>query len=205
MEPDKKIKKKGRVFDTIADVGSLLLALVYILYVALLLIFDMGQAWLNHCMMGITILYVAFFVAKMMALNRIFACPNTKRVTRLTLKYSKWAMKLINATFVVLSVLTAHSEDNQMIMMVGVFVVLITFTISIIWDIAWFIIRRKFRDMWVGWDKLTREEKNKRIDDMINSFVNNIDALAGVNLAESLSNRRIDNAKELTKESKKDE
>ena len=179
-----------RVFDTISDIGSLTMSAIYIMYVAIMLAFGFGVTWLNHCMIGITVLYVAFFVAKIMALNCIFTRRKVKKITRRVVKYSKWSMKLINAIFVILAVISARSDGNEMMLMIGVFIVLMTFTISLIWDVALIVIHKKAREMWTGWDKLSREEKNQRIDQFINSFIDGVDNIAGVNIEETIVSRR---------------
>jgi signal transduction histidine kinase len=183
-----RLVKAGRVLDTITDVGSLAITVVYFLYVTLLLFFDMGTPWLNYAMLVITILYFAFFITKIFSLNRLFEKKRYIRTARFALKYSKWAMKLINAVFVMLSIATTQSANGggDVMMMVGVFIVVLSFAISILWDVVFFIFRRKFRVIWQGWESLSRREKNERIETIIGSFVNNFDALAGVNLAESV-------------------
>ena len=133
--------KPARIFDTMADVGSLFMAIMYTLYVALLLIFELGTRWLNWCMLGITIIYFIFFMIKISALNTILDKKNVARRARFILRYSKWAMKIINAAFVCIAIATTRHGDNNVIMMVGVFVVGFSFLISVLWDVLWFIMR----------------------------------------------------------------
>jgi len=182
----KKIKA-GRVFDTLADIGSLFMTVVYFVYVSLLLFFHMGVPWLNYAMLVITILYATFFITKIVALNRIFARNKAERTTRFALKYSKWAMKMINATFVVLSVATARQVGGgDVLMMIGVLIVLISFTVSVLWDVAIFFFKRHFRDLWKDWGKLTREQKSDRIETLMQQIIDEVDALAGVNIVENI-------------------
>ena len=185
MLKNKKIKA-GRVLDTIADVGSLLVSCVYFAYVILLLAFHLGMRWLNWAMLFITILYLGFFVAKLVALNRLFERNNKERLARFVLRYSKWAMKLVNALFVVLSVVSTKDVEGSMLLLIGVMMVILTFVISVLWDITVIIVRRKYKELWIGWDKLTPAEKSERIEMVINSFVTSIDAMAGVNLVKGI-------------------
>jgi hypothetical protein len=186
MLRDKKIRA-GRIFDTLADMGSLFMTVIYFVYVALLLFFKMGVLWLNICMLVITILYAAFFITKIAALNRIFAKNNAERSARFALRYSKWAMKMINAAFVILSVASAQQYGGgDVLMLIGVLIVLISFTVSVLWDVAFFYFKRRFRDLWKDWGKLTRDEKHERIENFMGQIINEIDTLAGVDLVESI-------------------
>ena len=180
----KKLKlKSGRVLDTISDVGGIFMAIIYTLYVSLLLIFNMGTRWLNWVMLVITFLYIAFFITKIVVLNRMLETKVIQKKTKLALKYSKWSMKIINAAFVIAAIATTtgHS-DGSVMMMVGVFIVGTTFIISLAWDILWRIVSKKLREFRIGWDNLSQKEKNDRIQSLIESFLSNIDDIAGVDL-----------------------
>lgn len=187
MERTAKIKP-ARIFDTIADVGSLGMATLYVLYVALLLIFKLGTPWLNYCMLAITFIYIVFFVAKIAALNAILEKNKVQKRARFILRYSKWSMKLINAVFVILSIATTSQfYDADVIMMVGVFLVGFSFLISVMWDTVWFIVRRKLRFYKQGWDGLSTVEKNKRIEQIVGVFIESLDNFAGVKITESVT------------------
>ena len=181
----KKIKP-ARLFDTMADVGSLFMAVIYTLYVVLLLIFDLGTRWLNWCMLGITFIYVIFFIVKIVALNSILAKKNVQRHAKFFLRYSKWSMKIINATFVCIAIATTRNESN-IIMMVGVFVVGFSFLISVLWDVAWFIISRKLSEIRINWNNLSRKDKNKRIEMIIDTLIQSLDSITGVDITESVA------------------
>jgi len=198
----KKTNKAVRVFDTIADIGSLMMALLYILYVALLLIFELGTLWLNYAMLGITIAYIVFFLTKIFLLNRILRKKGVIKTTRLALKYSKWGMKVINATFVALSIASTQlSDSSDVISMMGIFLVGFSFLISVLWDIAWHVVQRKVRELKSDWDSLSRAEKNKRIELIIDSFVTSVDHITGVDITKSLAQ----NAGRLADERKEEE
>lgn len=179
--------KAARIFDTISDVGSLLMAGFYLIYVFLLLAFDLGRMWLNCVMLGITILYLGFFVAKIISLNKIFEKKRWMRVARFTLRYSKWAMKLINATFVILTILLTSESDGDALMMIGAIIVIFSFMIAVLWDVVRYVLRQKFSEVWVGWDNLTKEEKNQRIEDIVASFVSGLDTITGADIAASVT------------------
>jgi len=181
-----KQNRAAKVFDTIADVGSLCMAILYILYVTLLLSFDVGRLWLNYCMLAITLLYIGFFLIKIFSLNQALAQRNVQRTARMTLRYSKWAMKLVNALFVILTIASAHYSADNVIMMIGVFVVVFSFAIAILWEIIWYIVRRKLGELKADWDRLPTKEKNKRIAVIIESFVRSVDNVTGINVAESV-------------------
>ena len=67
-----------RIFDTVADVGSIVMASIYFIYVGLLLMFGLGVLWLNYVMLGITLLYLIFFIIKMFTFNLfiVYFLPN---------------------------------------------------------------------------------------------------------------------------------
>ena len=187
MAAKKTMRSAGRVFDSIADVGSLFMAILYILYVALLLIFHLGTLWLNYFMLAITILYIAFFIVKLVSLNKILEKNNVGRNVRFILKYSKWSMKIVNASFVIIAIATTSSQSNNIIMMLGIFLVGFSFLISVMWDIGWFVARRKLGELKDGWDNLSLEEKHKRIEMFLGSLMKSLDSITGVDVAKSLS------------------
>jgi len=184
----KKKFKTGQIFDTLADVGSLFMAILYILYVALLLIFEFGTPWLNYCMLGITFFYIIFFALKMTTLNKIIEMKNVQRKTRFILKYSKWSMKLINAIFITLLIATASRHDSgNIFMMIGVFIAIFSFVISIMWDVGWYIARRRMREFRTNWNTLSRQQKNARISTLLEDFLQSLDYLTGADVSEKLT------------------
>ncbi|MCL2228899.1 MAG: hypothetical protein FWC00_03665 [Firmicutes bacterium] len=193
----KKKAKAARIFDTISDIGSLFMATIYILYVVLLLIFDVGVLWLNWSMFGITILYIIFFVVKMSTLNKLAEAKIIKRRTLFAFRYSKWAMKIVNAVFVIIAVATTQHTAGNVFLMIGVFVVGFSFLISVMWDVTWFVLRRKFRDIWQGWENLSPEEKGDRINMLIDRLLQSIDNIAGVDVKQEVVLSRLKKGKEI--------
>jgi len=185
MAKIKKIKP-ARIFDTLADVGSLFMAVVYILYVALLLIFDYGTTWLNWTMLGITIVYILFFVIKLSAINGIFEKRGVQRRAKFIIRYSKWSMKLINAAFVCTAIATTRNSEGNVLMMVGIFIVGFSFLISVLWDVAWFVVRRKMNDLKLNWDNLSQVDKSKRIEMIVDTFIHSLDSITGVDVTQSV-------------------
>lgn len=184
----KKQIKPGRVIDTLADIGSLVMSVIYALYVTLLLIFDLGTIWLNYGMLCITILYFIFFVLKIVIMNKIFEANKAEKLVRVILKYTKWSMKLINAVFVILVIITAQQDEGGgVLMLVGVFIVLMSFVISVLWDIGLVVVRKRFAELWQGWDRLSKAEKDNRVKSFVAACVSSIDTIAGVNIAQSLA------------------
>ena len=182
-----KKNSAGRIFDSIADIGSLCMAILYVTYVALLLIFHLGTMWLNYFMLVITIIYISFFITKLISLNKILEKKIVKQNIRYILRYSKWSMKLLNALFVIIAIATTSHQSNNFILVLGVFLVCFSFLISVMWDVCWFIARRKLNELKNGWNNLSREEKNKRIEMFIGSFMRSLDSITGVDIAESVA------------------
>lgn len=176
-----------RIFNTIADIGSIFMSLLYILYVSLLLAFDIGTKWLNFCMLGITIVYICFFLIKIFSLNRVSTKKKVQRITRMSIKYSKWAMRLINAIFVGLTLATVELSDNHIIAFIGVMVVSFSFLVSVLWDVAWFMISHRLLELKKGWNELPMEEKTKRVELLIASIIRNIDNISGVDITQSVT------------------
>jgi len=180
--------KSGQVFDTIADVGSLFMATLYILYVSILLIFGFGTPWLNYSMLAITIIYIAFFITKLTALNRVMITKQMKKKTRFIVKYSKWSMKIVNAVFIIMLIATASQHDaGNIFMMIGVFIAIFSFIFSVMWDVAWFIARRRLREFRENWNQLSRKEKNDRIGHLLEDFLHSLDYFTGADISETLS------------------
>jgi hypothetical protein len=185
-EVEKPKIKPARLIDTIADVGSLFMAIMYILYVVLLLIFKLGPPWLNWCMLSITIIYIIFFVSKVAALNSLFEKKQFQRQARFILRYSKWAMKIINATFVCIAIATTKDTSHNVIMLVGVFVVGFSFLISVMWDVLWVIVRRRMKDFKGDWDNLSPTDRSKRVEMILDAFFHSLDNITGVDITESV-------------------
>ena len=185
MGKKKNQSKTSRIFTTIGDIGSLFVALLYIVYVAALLLLNIGTLWLNYCMLGLTVIYVVFFILKIFLLNEIITRKKSFRIMRFTLRYSKWGMKLINATFVAFSIANIGLSQHSVVSLVGIVIVGFSFMISILWDISWWVISRKLRDLKTEWDQLSLKEKNQKIEFIIGSFVQSIDNVTGLELSQS--------------------
>jgi len=187
----KKVKKKkeklktGQIFETISDVGSVFMAILYILYVAILLIFDFGTRWLNFGMLGITFIYIIFFIIKITTINKMLITKRVQKKTKLIIKYSKWSMKIINATFIIMLIATAQQHDTgNIFMMIGVFIMVFSFIISVVLDVIMFILRRKIREFRKGWDNLSRKDKNARLSNLLEELLHSLDYLTGADISD---------------------
>jgi len=176
----------GRIFETIADLGSLTMSFFYVIYVTLLLVFHVGPNWLNFSMLGITIAYIVFFLIKIFSLNRILSKTKVKRTFTMSLRYSKWGMRLLNAAFVGFSVAATTISGTHVISLIGIMIVVISFVISVLWDIGWHFVRRKVRELRTGWDNLSQEEKNARVGSVIDNVVKSVDRVTGLDIAASV-------------------
>jgi len=178
-QKSKAKKKFFMFFATIADVGSLVVALIYVSFVVLSMIVKFGEPWLNWTMFGITVAYIVFFLFKISYLNKTMqSAGRMKRIVKLSNKYTKLAMRIINAVFVTLSLIaTQHGQDNTFAML-GVMVVGLTFVITIMWDIGNFIVRRKIQDFTASWRSLSTEEKAERIELLLSGFIRSINNAA---------------------------
>ena len=196
----RKRNKASEFFTTVSDIGSLFMAAIYFLYVALLLIFKIGTTWLNYTMLFITIIYLLFFILKIALLNRIVKEKRAFRITKITLKYTKWGMKLINALFVAISIANVQvsGSGGNVIAFIGILVVGFSFVISILWDTGWWLARRKLYEIRTGWDLLTERQKKSRIELVIGSIIRSLDSVTGLELsqsAEAFINKQIESPK----------
>ncbi|MCL2177787.1 MAG: hypothetical protein FWB72_07615, partial [Firmicutes bacterium] len=139
-------KRARRLFATVADVSSVLMALVYISYVTMLLIFEVGQVWLNWAMLGVAFAYIIFFGIKIFVLNRNNPSLRMRRITNRIYKYTKYGMRIINAAFIIFSIIVV-GEDQSLIALVGVVILIVTFIIAVFWDILTMVVRRRLKDL----------------------------------------------------------
>jgi len=180
-EPNLSKQQAFMFFTTVADVGALCVALIYISYVVLLMAVLGFTTWLNWTMLGITIAYILFFLYKIFFLNRTMKhTGRIKRTVKIANKYTKLGMRLINATFVILSLIGTQLNDSHTLALVGVLIVGMTFLTSILWDIGNFIVRRKIQEFTVSWNKLSHEEKTERIELLVSGFLRSINNAAVV-------------------------
>ena len=169
------------LFTTIADVGALVVALVYISYVGLMVYLNLGTRWLNLAMFGVTVAYIAFFLFKLFYLNKkMTRTGKIKRVVKMANKYTKLGMRLINAAFVILSLISVQFGVNQGVALIGVLIVGVTFVVTVLWDIGNFVLRRKIIDYTVAWNSLSREEKAERIELLMAGFMRSLDNISGI-------------------------
>jgi hypothetical protein len=141
-----KKQKVFLVFTTLADVGSLFMSFFYIAYVCLMMILDVGPLWLNLIMVGITVLYCWFVFFKIIYLNRIMQrVGRVKRIVKMSSKYTKYVLRVINAAFVVLTLVGTQFWESvdfsHVIAIIGIVVMCISLFFSIIWDIWNLLIR----------------------------------------------------------------
>lgn len=172
-------QKAFMFFTTVADVGALFVALIYVAYVALLMVVLDKFTWLNWAMLGITVAYIGFFIFKIFYLNKTMQqTGRIKRTVKLANKYTKLGMRFINATFVILSLIGTQLNDSHTLALVGVLIVGVTFIITILWDIGNFVLRRKLQDFTVAWNELSQEEKSERVELLLSGFIRSINNAA---------------------------
>jgi len=183
---EKKKKRMGSIITTVADIGSLFMCVIYILFVVLLVAFDIGPPWLNYTLLGITVAYIIFFLIKIFSLNRVMKRQNARYVKK-AFRYSKWAMRLINAVFVIATIAVSQFSDEHLIPMIGVMFVMFSFLVSVLWDVGLYVLRRKLRELKQGWNNMSPKERSKRIQHAILGFVEGVDHFSGINITETLS------------------
>jgi len=146
--PKKKITRKEALFiiTTLADIGSLFMAFFYIVYVALMMILGVGPIWLNSIMIGITVLYCWFVFFKIIYLNRVMQrAGRVKRIVKMSSKYTRFVLRIINAVFVILTLVGTQFWENvdfrHVLAIIGIVVMCISLFLSIVLDIWSFMIR----------------------------------------------------------------
>jgi len=151
MKKPKISKEKAFfVFATLADIGSLFMALFYISYVVLMMLLKVGPLWLNLTMVGITVLYSWFVLFKLVYLNKIMQrAGRVKRIVKMSQKYTRFVLRIINAAFVILSIIGAGEAIGvgSVIAIVGIVFMCISLFVSIVWDIMTFVIRHSIKQV----------------------------------------------------------
>jgi len=139
-----KTSKQKAVFviTTLADVGSIFMSLFYIAFVGLMMLLDVGLFWVNCVMVGITALYIGFVFFKLVYLNRVMQrTARMKRIVKISQKYTKFALRIIGAAFVVLSIIGNTIGVRSAIAIFGIVFMCISLAVSIFVDIVSLAIR----------------------------------------------------------------
>ena len=116
------------------------------MYVVLMMILEVGPLWLNLIMVGITVLYSWFVLFKIIYLNRVVQrAGRVKKIVKLSSKYTKFVLRVINAAFVVLTLVGTQFWEQvnfgHIIAIIGIVVMCISLFISVILDIWSFTIK----------------------------------------------------------------
>jgi len=172
-------KKVKRIFVTVTDLASLVMSVIYVVYVTLMLTLPLGgSTWLNYGMLAVTIIYIIFFIIKIFYLNKLNPSQKIKKATKMTVRYTKYGMRLINAIFVVMSLITIRIGVEHLIPVVGVIIFVMTFVISVIWDVGLFFAKRRIRSMLTEWNSLDNKNKKDKIDFFIRRFLETLDNMS---------------------------
>ncbi|MCL2483945.1 MAG: hypothetical protein FWD89_04735 [Firmicutes bacterium] len=176
------IKKKAFIiFASIQDVGAMLMSIVYLVYVTLLLVIPIGTMWLNYTILGLSIVYTLFFLVKIFYINRL----DNAKIIRLSIKnvykYVKYFMKFINMTVIIITIVQVQQvENSHFVQIAGMIVLVLMFTINLVWDIGVFFLKRKGRRLLAIWKSLTAEEKQQKIDSIVNKALDVADSSSAV-------------------------
>jgi len=170
-------KSVKRMFATIKDAAALVMAIIYIVYVSLMLTFDLGTTWLNFAMLGITVVYIIFFLVKIFYINRVAPGNRLSRKVKRINKYTRYGMRFVNATFVLMAILSTGLVlgANDIIAVAGAIVLVMTFVLALVWDIGVFFIKKKIRDMIAFWNSLEPDKKKDKVDLMIEKLLESLD------------------------------
>ena len=172
-------RNHARRIATIADAGGLIMTLIYLSYVSMMLIFDVGYKVLNFCMLGITAAYILFLAFKMLYLNRFGQSGKIKRTTKRIYRYGKYTMRIINAVFVILAIVNVQISDSHIVPVIGIIVLVMTFIITVAFDLIMYFIKKKVREIRLEWQNLGSEGKKEKIDFFIDSFIKGLDNISG--------------------------
>ena len=176
----KNRKRRANIFVTASDIGGLFMAFIYIVYVALLLLFSVGYDWLNYTMLGITAAYFLFLMVKLLYINRAVPKGKIHRATRLIYRYTKLSMRFINAAVVILSIINIQLSESHVVAVIGIIVLAITFTITLAWDLCVYFLRKKIKEIRDEWQALDKDEKKEKFDFFVDSILKGLDNVAGL-------------------------
>jgi len=178
VRKNKAKKKFAFVFTTIGDVGGLFVSLIYVAFVAMSIWMEFGNPVINWIMLGITIIYIGFFFFKIFYLNKYTEdAGRVKRIVKISKKYSKLAIRIINATFVTLTLINARGEED-ILALIGVMTVAFTFIFTITWDVVNFFVRKKIHDFAESWKQLSHDEKAERIEHLVSNLIKSVNNAA---------------------------
>ena len=177
---DKLKKRRANIFVTAADIGGLFMAFLYIIYVALLLLFKVGYPWLNYTMLGITAAYFLFLMIKLLYINRAVPKGKIHRATRLIYRYTKLAMRFINAAVIILSIVNIQLTESHVVAVIGIIVLAITFTITLVWDLCVYFLSKKLKEIRDEWQALEKDQKKEKFDFFVDSILKGLDSVSGL-------------------------
>jgi len=151
------------------------MSLIYIAYITMLLVMSIGVFWLNIAILVLTGLYFIFFVLKVLYLNSRLG--KIGRPVKLVMRYSKYFVRLINATIVIISLVNLSANDgSDLIKIVSIVILLVMLAISITIDVSMIFVRRKFREIKAEWENLPAEEKHNKIEYLTRRVLTSIDS-----------------------------
>jgi len=164
-----KRKRAIKVFSTLGDVGALLMSFIYIAYISLLLIMSIGVFWLNIAILALTIIYCLFFIFKILYLNNKI---KTGRLVKFSFRYAKYFVRLINATIVIISLVSLRETDGSAVLkVVSIAILVVMLSISIALDITMFFVRRKVRELRTEWENLPPDQKHNKLEYLVKRVV----------------------------------
>jgi len=131
------VRNLPRALSLIADVCGIIFALVYIVFVTMLLVIDFGNRTLGIFLIAVSAVYIIFSLVNIFILEGRKSQKIIKRIYR----YTKYAMRLINMVFVIASLVAMPFGTGQIVAVISVIVLLVSFVLSIIIDITVIVIK----------------------------------------------------------------
>jgi len=174
MASEELKKKKVVYLATLGDVGVLLMSFLYVSYIAMLLVMNIGVFWLNIAILVLTVIYCSFFIIKIIYLNS--SSERLGKGVKLCFKYSKYVMRLINATIVIVSLVNLHANGgSDIIKIISIIILVVMLAISVAWDISMIFVKRKIKQIRNEWENLPPEEKHNKLEYLLRKVANSID------------------------------
>lgn len=125
------IKKILIIITTLGNIG----------YLTLLLALNVGNEIFNYCILGLTIAYFLFFLC--ISLTLTSGKSKLNKTIRKIYSYTKKSIRLVNAIFVIVSLININIGSAHTLTIIGAIFAVITFISSIIIDIIILYIKRK--------------------------------------------------------------
>jgi len=139
----RRLRALPKILGVAAEVCGFLFAVIYIVFVFILMAIGFSNPILGTILIVITAAYLVFSLVNYFLLKR----RRLKKTIKLTCRYTKYGMRLIHMVFIIAALIANPFGSGQLLAVVGIIILLATLVISLIIDITVFVLKLMFRDV----------------------------------------------------------